>query len=183
MHHRSSVDLPSETHAQLIDLLNGLVASSIDLFTQIKHAHWNVKGAQFISLHELFDTLADHAREHSDLLAERVVILGGYAKGTARLAVEHSGLPELEFEDALEAPMVQALVAQFARTGQALRHAIDHAGEDLKDPVTEDILVQILRQVEMDTWFLEAHLEGPQLGKTRAPQKAQGRPEGAGVRH
>ena len=127
MHHRSSVDLPSETHAQLIDLLNGLVASSIDLFTQIKHAHWNVKGPQFISLHELFDTLADHARANSDLLAERVVILGGYAKGTARLAVEGSSLPELEFEDALEAPMVQALVDQFARTGKALRHAIEHA--------------------------------------------------------
>lgn len=183
MHHRSSVDLPSETHAQLIDLLNGLVGSSIDLYTQIKHAHWNVKGPQFISLHELFDTLADHAREHSDLLAERVVILGGYAKGTARLAVESSSLPELEFEDALEAPMVRALVAQFARTGQALRHAIEHAGEDLKDPVTEDILIEILRQVEMDTWFLEAHLEGPQRTAARPAHAPRQRPEGAGVRH
>ena len=79
--------------------------------------------------------------------------------------------------------MVQALVDQFARTGKALRHAIEHAGDDLKDPVTEDILIEILRQVEMDTWFLEAHLEGPQQVKARAPHPARARPEGAGIRH
>lgn len=169
MNHRSSVNLDEKTREQLADLLNGLVASSIDLFTQIKHAHWNVKGKHFISLHELFDAVAKHTRQHSDLLAERVAILGGYAKGTARMAVAATSLPELEAEDTSGQSFVRALVAQMARSDKELREAIERAGEELGDPITEDLLIQILRELEMDTWFLESHLEQPERA-AKAPQ-------------
>lgn len=56
----------------------------IDLFNQTKHAHWNVKGPEFMQLHELFDSIAERVEEGCDLLAERVVTLGGIAAGTTR---------------------------------------------------------------------------------------------------
>jgi starvation-inducible DNA-binding protein len=76
-----SVALPEESRSELVRLLNVLLANSIDLYTQAKHAHWNVKGDQFQGLHRLFDEIADHLRKHSDLLAERAAALGGSSWG------------------------------------------------------------------------------------------------------
>jgi starvation-inducible DNA-binding protein len=70
-------DLPANTRTKVIELLNARLADAIDLGAQTKHAHWNVKGPNFIALHELFDKVAESVEEHIDTLAERVTALGG----------------------------------------------------------------------------------------------------------
>src|SRR5437773_7547755 len=87
-------DLPESARIKLVELLNNRLADAIDLQTQAKQAHWNVKGPQFIALHKLFDEIDEAVEEYVDLLAERVVQLGGIAEGTARIAAERSELPE-----------------------------------------------------------------------------------------
>ncbi|CCW34333.1 DNA-binding ferritin-like protein (oxidative damage protectant) [Chthonomonas calidirosea] len=87
-------DLPQATREQIIELLNARLADAIDLYTQTKQAHWNVKGPAFIALHELFDQVAEAVEDYADLLAERAVQLGGVALGTARVAAEKSSLYE-----------------------------------------------------------------------------------------
>src|SRR2546421_9127238 len=88
MSHETMNDLPENVRSQVSDLLNNRLAEAIDLQTQVKQAHWNVKGPQFIALHKLFDEINDAVVEYVDLLAERVVQLGGTAEGTARLVAE-----------------------------------------------------------------------------------------------
>src|SRR5437667_7352212 len=75
-------DLPANVRTKVIELLNGRLADAIDLGTQAKQAHWNVKGPNFIALHELFDQVAEHIEDHIDTLAERITALGGTANGT-----------------------------------------------------------------------------------------------------
>src|SRR3954454_22140148 len=87
-------DLPEATRTKIIDLLNARLADAIDLQTQCKQAHWNVKGPNFIALHELFDKINEEAEDYVDLIAERVVQLGGTAEGTARSVAKHSTLAE-----------------------------------------------------------------------------------------
>src|ERR1700688_3887492 len=87
-------ELPENMRSQVIDLLNQRLADAIDLDTQAKQAHWNVKGPQFIALHKLFDEVYAAVEEYVDLLAERVVQLGGVAAGTARIVAERSELSE-----------------------------------------------------------------------------------------
>ena len=87
-------DLSEQTRTQIITLCNARLADSVDLQTQVKQAHWNVKGPDFIALHKLFDEINEDVEEYVDLTAERVVQLGGVAEGTARLAVKASKLPE-----------------------------------------------------------------------------------------
>src|SRR5207247_8327188 len=94
MSHETMNDLPENVRSQVSDLLNNRLAEAIDLQTQVKQAHWNVKGPQFIALHKLFDEINDAVVEYVDLLAERVVQLGGTAEGTARVVAERSELPE-----------------------------------------------------------------------------------------
>src|SRR5438874_1574668 len=92
--HETMNDLPENVRSQVSDLLNNRLAEAIDLQTQAKQAHWNVKGPQFIALHKLFDEIDEAVEEYVDLLAERVVQLGGIAEGTARVVAERSELPE-----------------------------------------------------------------------------------------
>src|ERR1039457_2944589 len=74
-------------------ILQDLLADSIDLQTQAKQAHWNVKGPDFIALHELFDKIAEESEEYPDLIAERIVQFGGVAEGTIQVVANRSNLP------------------------------------------------------------------------------------------
>src|SRR6266702_7859121 len=80
----TKIDLSSTTREKAVELLNARLADCIDLQTQVKHAHWNVKGQDFIALHKLFDEINEAVEEYVDDIAERAVQLGGVAHGTAR---------------------------------------------------------------------------------------------------
>ena len=118
-------DLPEGTRAKAIELLNARLADAIDLQTQTKHAHWNVKGPNFIALHELFDKINEDVEDNVDEIAERVVQLGGVAEGTARMAVKRSSLSEYPAHAADGRSHVDALSSALAAFGKGARKAID----------------------------------------------------------
>jgi starvation-inducible DNA-binding protein len=156
-------DLPAETRARVAGLLNQRLADCIDLQTQCKQAHWNVKGPQFIALHKLFDEINEEVEEYVDLLAERAVQLGGIAEGTARCAAQRSTLPEYPMEISSGEEHVDALSTALAAFGSAVRKGIDQADE-LGDADTTDILTEISRGIDKWLWFVEAHLQGQRAG-------------------
>ena len=150
------IDLSADVRARLIDLLNEQLADTFDLFSQAKQAHWNVKGAQFYQLHELFDRLAGELEGHVDLIAERVTALGGIAFGTVRMAAQRSRLPEYDLEITDSQPVIDALAARFADLAASTRHAVKIADED-GDAGTADLLTEVSRALDKALWFLEAH--------------------------
>ena len=156
--HRTRNDLPEEQREQLVDLLNRQLADTLDLYTQTKYAHWNVKGSDFIQLHELFDQLAGHVIEFVDLIAERATSLGGTALGTARMAAGASTLSEFPPGAVEGMPVVAALADRFGAYAASTRTAIDEA-EKFGDADTNDLFVEVSRQIDKDLWFLEAHLQ------------------------
>ncbi len=154
----TSVSLSEKSRLQLIDLLNARLADAIDLKTQSKQAHWNVKGIHFMQLHELFDSVATHADDAADLLAERATALGGVALGTARLVAATSTLAEYDLNAVAGEQHVRALAKSLAAVANASRAGIDQAGA-LGDQGTADVFTEIVRQADKDLWFLEAHLQ------------------------
>src|SRR5262245_34643766 len=112
--HKTSIDLDTETREQIVTLLNQQLADTFDRYSQTKQAHWNVKGAQFFQLHELFDKLAAELLEHVDTIAERATTLGGTALGTARMAAAKSRLPEYSADTVGGRERVEALVGRYA---------------------------------------------------------------------
>jgi starvation-inducible DNA-binding protein len=154
----TSLDLSTTTREAMVDLCNQQLADSFDLYSQLKQAHWNIKGKDFFQLHALFDTLAAGVLAHVDLIAERATALGGYATGTARMAVATSALPEYP-TDAVDGPdHVRALVERYADYAASTRRAIDAAME-AGDQSTADMFTEVSRQTDKDLWFLEAHLQ------------------------
>jgi starvation-inducible DNA-binding protein len=151
-------DLPAGTRSQMVTLLNQQLADMFDLHSQVKQAHWNVKGLHFYQLHLLFDTLAGELEGHIDVIAERATALGGKAKGTARMAVENSRLPE--YPDVADGKAhVTALVERYAAVCKSTREAITIAGE-AEDDDTVDLFTTMSRDLDKNLWFLEAHLQG-----------------------
>ena len=150
-------DLPPNTRTKVVELLNARLADAIDLGTQTKHAHWNVKGPHFIALHELFDKVAEAVEDQVDTLAERVTALGGRAHGTLAAVARATTLkpyPE-DITDGLA--HVDALSAALADFGAKVRAGID-AADKLGDADTADLFTGISRETDKNLWFLEAHL-------------------------
>jgi starvation-inducible DNA-binding protein len=150
-------DLPEATRRQVIELCNARLADAIDLQTQTKQAHWNVKGPDFIALHKLFDEVNDDVEEYVDLIAERAVQLGGVADGTARSVAKRSTLPEYPLKGGTGRQHVEALSTALASFGKAVRTAIAES-DRLDDADTNDIFVEISRGVDKWLWMVEAHL-------------------------
>ena len=149
-------DLSKATRNKVIELLNARLADCIDLQTQVKQAHWNVKGPNFIALHELFDKINGDVQEYVDEIAERAVQLGGVALGTARMVAKRSTLAEYP-ESAVDGRThVDALSTALAAFGKLARKAIDESNE-VGDQDTADLFTGVLRGIDKWLWFVEAH--------------------------
>ena len=155
--HSTRNDLPKTTRVKVIDLLDARLADAADLQTQLKQAHWNVKGPAFIALHELFDKINEAVEDYVDDLAERVVQLGGTAHGTARQVAKRSTLPEYVGVSAGQ-DHAEAVATVLAAFGKLARAGIDQA-DGLKDKDTADLFTEISRGVDKWLWFVEAHLQ------------------------
>ena len=151
-------DLPETTRAKVVELLNARLSDAIDLQTQCKQAHWNVKGANFIALHELFDKVTAGVEEYVDLIAERAVQLGGVVEGTARTAAKRSTLAEYPANLVSGRDHLEALSTTLAAFGKVTRLAIQATAE-LRDQDTADIFTEVSRGVDKWLWMLEAHLQ------------------------
>lgn len=140
-------------------LLNAHLADAIDLFTQAKHAHWNVRGATFLSLHELFDRIAEDVEGYADDLAERAGALDGRAEGLLRTVARTSRLSAYPSE-AVDGPQhLRAMASALAAFGSSVRSAIDTAAS-AGDAGTADLFTEISRGVDKWLWFVESHLRG-----------------------
>jgi starvation-inducible DNA-binding protein len=151
-------DLPEKKREGLTELLNLHLAICLDVMLQTKQAHWNVKGPNFIALHELFDDINEDFEEYSDLLAERIVQLGGVAEGTAVVVSKRTTLKQYPLLLADGAEHVDYLSNSVAAFGKAVREAIATSSEQFGDADAADIYTEISRGVDKWLWMLEAHL-------------------------
>jgi starvation-inducible DNA-binding protein len=156
--HNTKIDVKKGTREKVIEILNQRLADASDLKSQAKQAHWNVKGMNFIALHELFDQVATELDPHVDDIAERITTLGGVALGTIRVAAQNSSLSEYPLEISDGAAHVDALSNALADFGKKVRADID-ATDELGDKDTADLFTGISRSIDKLLWFVEAHLQ------------------------
>ena len=152
-------DLDEATREKLVTLLNARLADTFDLYSQLKQAHWSVRGSDFIQLHELYDTVAESVLEFVDEIAERATALGGLATGTVRMAAEASSLDEYPLDAIAGDETVQVVADRLATYGAAVREAIDVTDSELGDIDTSDLFTEISRSIDKHLWFVEAHLQ------------------------
>jgi starvation-inducible DNA-binding protein len=153
---RTKNTIPEKVRIQMEAILQERLADSIDLMTQAKQAHWNVKGPNFIALHELFDKIAEESETYPDLIAERIVQFGGIAEGTIQVVDNRTSLPNYPLILMTGKEHIEAFSHSLAAYGELVRITIKQAAE-LDDPATADIFTEISRGVDKNLWFIEAH--------------------------
>lgn len=149
--------LSTESAAEVTDILQVRLASLIDLAMTLKHVHWNVVGQGFMALHKLMDEQAGAVNELVDETAERVTTLGGVAAGLPDLISRYRSADQ---DYALgRAPVIAhlgALEKVYARVINAHRDSIEEV--EKLDRVSADLLVGQTRTLELNHWFVRAHL-------------------------
>jgi starvation-inducible DNA-binding protein len=156
--HNTKIDIAKGKREKIVAILNMRLADASDLKSQAKQAHWNVKGMNFIALHELFDRVATSLDVHVDDIAERITTLGGTALGTVRAAAQNSTLSEYPLEITDGADHVDALSTALADFGKKVRTDIDQT-DSLGDADTADLFTGVSREIDKLLWFVEAHLQ------------------------
>jgi starvation-inducible DNA-binding protein len=155
--YRTKNTLSENIRAKSVALLNEHLAAAIDLHGQAKQAHWNVRGDNFIAIHELFDRVATELVDFYDTIAERVGALGGTAEGTAQTAAKKSFLKPYPLGIADSKAHIDALTTALSDFGKSVRKAIDDAAE-FGDADTADLFTGVSRGIDQQIWLIESHL-------------------------
>lgn len=152
---KTAISIDRKARKEVCEILNLRLAELTDLYSLAKYSHWNVRGQNFYTYHELFERVAKSANEHIDELAERVTTLGGVAEGTIRMASAASKLSEIKGPFKNGGEYVKHLVKCFGHCSNALRESID-AVAALEDPISADLLTAIGGKIDTSLWLLEA---------------------------
>jgi starvation-inducible DNA-binding protein len=156
--HPTKNDISENRRQAVIDLLGARLSDALDLSAQTKQAHWNVKGPSFIALHELFDKIHTDVDASVDVIAERLVALGGTALGTVQATVKATTLPAYPLDIYDGTAHCEALATSLAAFGKQIRAAID-AADGLGDADTADLFTAMSRELDKNLWFVEAHIQ------------------------
>ena len=158
--HMTKNDTHSNAKAVSMEALEARLADSIDLGLVTKQAHWNLKGPQFIGIHLMLDTFRAAQDEWTDSMAERIVQLGGTAKGTVQEVGKRTALPPYPTNTYKIADHLAALIERYAACANAIRKNIDDTDE-AGDRDTSDLFTEVSRGLDKQLWFLEAHVQEP----------------------
>jgi starvation-inducible DNA-binding protein len=157
-HYQTCNDLSTNAKTVSMGVLNARLADAIDLALMTKQAHWNIKGPNFIALHEMIDRFRSEIDTHVDTMAERIVQLGGTALGTTQAVARTTTLRPYSTDLHRAKDHLAALIERYAQVGSAVRTAIDET-EEAGDADTNDLLIAFSRALEKQLWFLEAHIQ------------------------
>lgn len=158
--HTTQNALKSNAKTVSIETLNARLADMIDLALITKQAHWNLKGPQFIGVHEMLDGFRGSIDDLVDKIAERAVQLGGTAYGTVQVVSKNSACTPYPTDVYKIADHISALIDRYATVANNVRQSID-VTDEAGDADTADLFTEASRALDKHLWFLEAHTQEP----------------------
>ena len=136
------------------EALQGSLVDLIELSLVAKQAHWNITGRNFRSIHLALDEVVDSARLFMDTVAERAIAVGVNPNGQTEALAAQSKVQPLEVGyvavDKVIAYVVDSLTPMVAR----FRKRMD--ATEKADPVTQDLLIAIIAELEKTHWMFQA---------------------------
>lgn len=155
-HIHSAPWISEDSRYEITALLQERLADSIDLMLQVRQAHWNVRRPVSLALTEWLGKVFTDTSMYVDIIAERIVQLGGLAHGTIRVAAKNSSLPVYPLDLSNGRKHIARLAHAITFYGEAIRKTFARSAQ-LGDGATADLLAQVLRGADASLWFVETH--------------------------
>ena len=168
---RFHIPLATDHRAVAVEL-QGMLVDLLDLTLIGKHAHWNVEGSHFRSLHHELDELVKQWRALSDEVAERTVTIGASPDGQAETIAGATELEPLPAGQLRDRQVLKAIGDRLAGTGVRTRQRLDRVAAD--DPVSFDLLVRVAGTLEKQLWMIRAQFPDRETPAGRAPDASNG---------
>src|SRR5699024_7410161 len=148
---------PSVQASEIADILTPVTQDLIALGVNTKQAHWHIRGANFLPIHEFLDDVHEHANEAADTVAERIIALGSDLPATIHDVAKHTRVSVMAAGFQQWEATVQEMVTQIDATLSTLYGAIKRL--ETVDPVSQDLVIAVAHQLDKDRWFLMSHLQ------------------------
>ncbi|MFJ2029270.1 DNA starvation/stationary phase protection protein Dps [Streptosporangium sp. NPDC087985] len=146
--------LKPEDKKAVATALQGALIDLLDLSLLTKQAHWNVIGHNFRSVHLQLDKIVSAARKHADTVAERAVALGCNPDGRSSTVANTTEVPQLETGYINDGKVIAAMTDILGSIIRRMRERI--TATEKPDLVTQDLLIEITRDLEKHHWMIEA---------------------------
>ena len=155
---KPQIGISDKNLKSVTDMLSGVLANSMLLYTKTRKFHWNVKGQSFMELHKLFESQYKKLEEAIDEIAERISKLGAPAIGTFKEFLELASLKESPGKYPSQTDMIKELLADHESSIKVLRKNVDDCDEKYKDMGTSDFLNKLMQDHETIAWTLRRYL-------------------------
>jgi starvation-inducible DNA-binding protein len=139
--------------------LGKLLADEFVLYTKTRHAHWNVEGPDFHSMHIFFESQYEQLDEFMDSVAERIRQLGHYAPATLQSFLSLTHLTEKSREKNDSAGFIKELTTDHENVIIFIRENINKFANEYGDAGTSDFITGLMEKHEQMAWMLRAHLK------------------------
>lgn len=154
---RTRHPLAESSRAEIVRALQPVQTGSLELFLQLKSAHWNVRGSAFGSVHEILEAASQRVLGFADDVAERMAVLGGEPLASARKLAAVPQLADVPVGVRQQDEVIKVTCDRIAFFSNLVRDCIDTI-ERNDDPVSADCCIRALSELEKSMWKLESHL-------------------------
>ena len=151
--------LSTEQQKEVVSVLIKTLADQHVLYMKLRNFHWNLKGARFTSLHELFEKQYTELALAIDETAERIRMIGGVSPGSMSEFLSLASLKEAAGEIINGEDAISALVTDHESAIRALREHAEKTEEEYGDQATADFLIELLQKHEAAAWMLRSSSE------------------------
>ncbi|MET7027876.1 Dps family protein [Sediminicola luteus] len=153
----NSIGLDADKSIILSKDLNLLLATFQRYYQNLRGIHWNIKGKRFFDLHVKFEELYTDANLKVDLIAERILTLGGVPLHTFEDYISNSKVPVGKNISEDEAAI--RLVVDSLKELLVIERKILAASDDANDEGTNSMMSDFITEQEKILWMMKAWLD------------------------
>ena len=153
----NSIGLPIKESEELVNELNKLLSNFQIYYQNLRGLHWNIRGKRFFDLHLKFEELYNDSQIKIDLIAERVLTLGGTPLHTFADYIANSKL-NVGKNISKDVEAIQLILESLSVLLQVERVILAKAA-DINDEGTNSMMSDFITEQEKTNWMLKAWME------------------------
>lgn len=149
--------LPVKESKEMVNELNVLLSNFQVYYQNLRGIHWNIRGKRFFELHVKFEELYNDAQLKVDMVAERILTIGGNPLHTFEDYIKHNKLT-VGKSISNDEKAVQLIIDSLSDLLKIERELLNKSDE-INDEGTNAMMSDFIGEQEKTIWMMRAWAE------------------------